>query len=46
MTKRMLKTADPTMVPVPTSPFAIKTPANKKRQKRKSMSVRKHEVLS
>lgn len=26
MTKSMLKTADPTMVPVPTSPLAMKTP--------------------
>lgn len=26
MTKRMLKTAEPTIVPVPTSPLAMKTP--------------------
>jgi len=28
----MLKTADPTIVPTPTSPFAINTPATETRQ--------------
>lgn len=29
MMQRMLKTADPTMVPTPTSPWVMKTPAQK-----------------
>ena len=29
ITNKILNTADPTMVPIPTSPFVINTPGNK-----------------
>ena len=35
ITNSMLNTADPTMVPVPTSPFAMKTPATETNSVRK-----------
>ena len=42
ITKRMLNTAEPTMVPTPTSPFAINTPLKKAKYKYKVYGNTRH----